>query len=1071
MLRKKKYLSWLILFAFMFGLVPILPAIGADITQLKIEIDKTTLEENERISAEAYLIYTDGSSKRVTSAVAGHPIIWQSQNNGIVEVDRSGHITGKSAGTTFVDAIYTTSSGEIYSDQVQITVTAINYIPYSVQYSPSDGQLEPYQPIKMQFPCEVEITDDYYRLSGSNCGYKLYQQNEDKTKVYFKLVLHPDYQPLFPDVLQLPWSTINSRINYVTDDFKDYIKPVGGKWEYPAGNLPGYNFKSKIEQSLTLLGTYPKNDSTLYNKNLMGNTGKALNSILAPDEGANIPLVFLFNKPLRAGDISKFKIDSNSPIGGITGSWTEFATHFDNFNSYIVMPHPIYNYAVYGYSLSDITATMTLEPGAFKIAETDEFNTETYSTTYVINPSVADIPENSMLTLGELKANHPLISEKPLVESKYEEKWAADNFNKINGTGISTQDFIIFGSENYIKAISQKDGSNAWEYHSSTTDKPFYMKPLLGKDNIIYAIDYDYVGSLFAYQPSLIAFNSDGSIRFKQKIPTSDSRVSGTNTIITTTSGDVVVIVSDASGSGLGTRNFFIYRFSSEGILKSGGLLEKGNLGAYGTLAPQILWANENEVIYRDGNSNVKLINLPQTGTFGSFTPIWDKSLPLSTQSGRYSVGNVIEDGDKIYLTEGHSLSLDTYFSSHGHNKFIELNRNTGEARAHTPSFVLDGYTPSSFGYTKNNSYYILDYKDGIFFYNNGFKYNAKTKATIPVYELMKNDDSDYNTARKTFSMGLDANGDEIFIYRQKNKGDYFDDIKYFIGGDNWHDKNYTWSSYPQIDQKMWGSLILDNYNKIIKLNPVTEPEKPITPPKTPKEPKDEPKDEGGGGTTPEGPKDEPEQPKEPEPEIEPEPEVTPEPEPEPEEITEEEVKVTPTPVTEPKEPRIVETKPIPEPEPEKPIITGTVKGVVKLKDGTPLANARLELHSKPRVTRTNSKGYYEFTGVPLGKHKLYLADLKFSDEKILLNTVEVEKENSRTNLSELAKIRKGEIVEATNIELTEAENIKEVNIIADISLSTGENPKFPWWIIPLLLIIILIIRRRIIKLKSNIEE
>ena len=111
--------------------------------------------------------------------------------------NKRGYITGKSAGTTFVDAIYTTSSGEIYSDQIKITVTAINYIPYSVQYSPADGLLEPYEPVMMQFPVEVEIVKDYKSLSGTNCGYKLYQ-DEDKTKVYIKLVLDPDYQSLFP---------------------------------------------------------------------------------------------------------------------------------------------------------------------------------------------------------------------------------------------------------------------------------------------------------------------------------------------------------------------------------------------------------------------------------------------------------------------------------------------------------------------------------------------------------------------------------------------------------------------------------------------------------------------------------------------------------------------------------------------------------------------------------------------------------------------------------------------------------------------------------------------------------
>ena len=47
----------------------------------------------------------------------------------------------------------------------------------------------------------------------------------------------------------------------MTDDFEDYIKPVGGKWQY-AGGLTAYNFKSKIEQPLTLLGVYPENNST-----------------------------------------------------------------------------------------------------------------------------------------------------------------------------------------------------------------------------------------------------------------------------------------------------------------------------------------------------------------------------------------------------------------------------------------------------------------------------------------------------------------------------------------------------------------------------------------------------------------------------------------------------------------------------------------------------------------------------------------------------------------------------------------------------------------------------------------
>jgi len=112
------------------------------------------------------------------------------------------------------------------------------------------------------------------------------------------------------------------------------------------------------------------------------------------------------------------------------------------------------------------------------------------------------------------------------------------------------------------------------------------------------------------------------------------------------------------------------------------------------------------------------------------------------------------------------------------------------------------------------------------------------------------------------------------------------------------------------------------------------------------------------------------------------------------------------------------------------------------------------EIEPEPKVTPTPAPEPKE--------PRIYLADLIFADEKILLNTVEVEKENSRTHLSELAKIRKGEMVEATNVILSEADNVKEVNIIADISLP--EEPverKFPYWIIPLILLLALLIPRR----------
>lgn len=47
-----------------------------------------------------------------------------------------------------------------------------------------------------------------------------------------------------------------------------------------------------------------------------------------------------------------------------------------------------------------------------------------------------------------------------------------------------------------------------------------------------------------------------------------------------------------------------------------------------------------------------------------------------------------------------------------------------------------------------------------------------------------------------------------------------------------------------------------------------------------------------------------------------------------------------------------------------------TVKGVVMYKDGTPVANKRIEIHSTPRYTVTDENGYYEVKNVEVGDHK-----------------------------------------------------------------------------------------------------
>lgn len=48
-----------------------------------------------------------------------------------------------------------------------------------------------------------------------------------------------------------------------------------------------------------------------------------------------------------------------------------------------------------------------------------------------------------------------------------------------------------------------------------------------------------------------------------------------------------------------------------------------------------------------------------------------------------------------------------------------------------------------------------------------------------------------------------------------------------------------------------------------------------------------------------------------------------------------------------------------------------TVKGYLKYKNGEPVANSRIELHSSIRTTVTDADGYYEITGVETGSHKL----------------------------------------------------------------------------------------------------
>lgn len=222
----------------------------------------------------------------------------------------------------------------------------------------------------------------------------------------------------------------------------------------------------------------------------------------------------------------------------------------------------------------------------------------------------------------------------------------------------------------------------------------------------------------------------------------------------------------------------------------------------------------------------------------------------------------------------------------------------------------------------------------------------------------------------------------------------------------------------------------------------------------------EDPKPSSDGGSSSKDP--------EPTPEPDPEPEITPEPEPEPV-IPEPEPQPEPTPEPAPVDEPTPAPAPVVKPEiipleVEKPVIIGTVKGILKMKDGKPLANARLELHSKPLVTYTDNKGYFEFKDVPLGAHKLYLADLTISDEKILIKTLQVATADETRYIPITATVKN---LETAQVTLTENDPNKEVEMIVDFELPQEPEPEEPekktpiWPWLLLLLLLLLILRRR----------
>lgn len=262
------------------------------------------------------------------------------------------------------------------------------------------------------------------------------------------------------------------------------------------------------------------------------------------------------------------------------------------------------------------------------------------------------------------------------------------------------------------------------------------------------------------------------------------------------------------------------------------------------------------------------------------------------------------------------------------------------------------------------------------------------------------------------------------------------------------------------------------------------EPQEPVIPPVEPEIPPVIPSNPGSGGSytepettvivTPQAPEEPEIVEEEPEVEIEEEQEVIEE---EPIEVTNPEPESNQTSLAVAKIPiapvkynttQVVEEQP-----------KGIIKGILKMKDGTPLSNARLELHSQPLTTYTDINGYFEFRDVELGSHILYLADANITDEKVTLKSVTVQDGNNSFQLNKIAEIIRGEAVEVTSVYLDKEELEKEIYIIAELSAAELSQPIeqneveeetqlkkvimsiLPLLIILLLLLIIILIRRR----------
>jgi hypothetical protein len=971
MIKKKKYLSIFILFAFMFGLVPILPVVAADIDRLEIQTQASTLEVGETTQATAILYYTDGSSLNITNQVS-----WQSQDEGIATVDNTGLITAKANGAVLIDVIYTAPDLSLYSAQVEITVgelvkrslwdaelivngeviegttDSIRKTFEKTEIIPSDSE------IALKFPYPVKANGSISLLSLNyiqDAEIKLISNEIDPTIVCLKPVYKSEHNSFYSGIKYLDFPAGN--IVLQNQFLYDKIEPLYGEWD---SQLKPYtiilNFSGAADEPILLTSTPRNNDDIFISAN--GAIGYSLTELRN-----YTPLAFFFKQPIVLVDSELIEVQTVTSLGTYTSSFKgiDSVITVDNYGSYVLAFRDVFTPSLLGANMINGTTTITFQPGSIKTYANNVSLTKPISISFSFNKTYPEI--------YDIKDNPPPGSENPEYHKILLPEWSLKltdgEYNTFWGIVKSGENLIVSGAGG-LKCISP-DGKILWSkepiFEDTSAIKQTFSNPIITSNGTIVVIEKTCPSGLPSdvyNEQFLVGYNADGTIRWKTYLPgrvpispwRTDVDEKANNALLYDGNNIVVYATPIAISGGLSgseTSRSNKYTFSQNGELIS--ILENVDRPMnWTTYSPQdkgIEYFNERFVIF--------------------------KPKP-----------RFIDDGDidsTIYIAPwklGDEYPADKAWNPQG--EIVE---------------VVDSY---------------LMYEKEIF-YATGLK---------------TCDDLTYSDVLALYKSGFRGDAGNIIGTYDKKAG-YFNDI------DAWY--------------------VLERDSTLHKY--VKPSLSPIIPPVTPEPPKDPPSG-GGGGTTPEPPVE-----PEPEPEvIEPEPEVvepTPEPEepkPEPEPTPVVEPVITETPAKAPAPPRVIEYK-----EPE-PVIKGVVRGTVMLSNGKPLVNTRLELHSKPLSTITNAKGEYIFKNVPLGNHKLYIADLKVSDQKILLQSLIIDNEGKVSSIP-ISKVNANKITQTADVALTPEKPEQVVNMVVDYTL-LQEPSKTKWpWLLLLLLLPILIRRRR----------